>query len=440
MKKRNPLPMALKQLGVASDELTGSRRGKFSANLSAIRSCLFLLLLISGLALTACGQGGNDEATATAPVVVDAINNGEAEADGTREADPDLELEPTATGTSELPEVETAEIETPAVEEDGSEAVAVAETPVIASTEVPEPESETGAIPEDMVILTGVEEKTGVPMVFVSGGTFPMGTDVEGMLNECAAFRTGCKESWFTPSSPEHLVTLAPYYIDAFETTNGEFARFLNSLGTHEAVCFGQDCYDPNFSRLRPPGELEGEAVGYGSSENATMFPVMGATWFGAAAYCQWRGARLPTEAEWEMAAGWDPENESRTLYPWGDVFDGNIASFCDVNCQENHANSEFDDGWIIEAPVGNYEEGRSQVGVFDMGGNLWEWVADWFSGTYYAESPSENPRGPREGTERVVRGGSWFDSGNFTDTFVRFPIEPEGASNTIGFRCALDG
>lgn len=278
------------------------------------------------------------------------------------------------------------------------------------------------------------EEDPNARMLLMPGGTFPMGGVAEDLLNECRQFRTGCQESWFLASEPEHLVEISPFYIDPYEITNTEFLEFLGFLSTHDSACFGMDCFDPEFSRI--DADEDGT---YFSSEAARIFPVLGVTWFGAASYCQWRGARLPTEAEWEMAASWDPETETKTRYPWGDVFDGDVVSFCDAKCQTEHANDAFDDGWIIEAPVGIFEEGVSPIGAYDMGGNLWEWVSDWYSPTYYLESPTVNPRGPTQGEQRVVRGGSWFDTGNFTSTLIRFPINPAGGSITIGFRCARD-
>ena len=381
-------------------------------------SRVVILLIIAALFLSACRQNGpgNDAATNEQEATGDTDDR---DSTVSPENGEDEEGEPTrsteATNPAENSSDEGDVTPSPAAGENDEEAEQEP-TPVL---ELPETDPDV------------LNER----MLFVPGGTFPMGGVAEEMLNECRQFRTGCLEDWFLASAPEHVVSLDPFYIDPYETTTGEYLGFLSFLGTHQGVCFGNDCLDPNFSRINIA-----ESGEYTSTVQATVFPVLGVTWFGAAAYCQWRGVRLPTEAEWEMAASWDPETETKTRYPWGDVFDGDVVSFCDTRCQADQANTAFDDGWIIEAPAGSFEDGRSPIGAYDMAGNLWEWVSDWYSPTYFAESPRENPRGPTEGQSRVVKGGSWFDTGNFTSAQIRFPIRPEGGSITIGFRCAADG
>lgn len=270
-------------------------------------------------------------------------------------------------------------------------------------------------------------------MILVPGGYFAMGADAGDMLAECEAFRSGCEAAWFSASEPAHMVLLAPFYIDQREVTNLAFLEFLNDAEASASTCTDVPCLDTNQSQLD-----DANAGGYQIEPELVSHPVAGVTWAGAAAYCIWRGARLPTEAEWEKAALWDSESATGGVYPWGTAFDGTRVNFCDVNCDAPQANPDYNDGFAETAPVGSLPAGRSPAGADDMAGNVWEWVADWYSETYYAESAAANPQGPAAGSEKVVRGGSYFDTGNFTSGFIRFPSPPENADATIGFRCAL--
>lgn len=292
--------------------------------------------------------------------------------------------------------------------------------------------------PTEQVILTTTPtaiimslqiEQGDVHMVWLPGKDFPIGLDVETLLDECLQFSQNCKSSWFEQSSPRRDMRIPnEFYIDTYEVTNESFANFLNNMENHESICYDADCFDPRYSQI-----LIEEDGSYLVEEDKNQFPVTGVTWYGASAFCEWRGVRLPFEAEWEMAASWDWETQTKTIYPWGDDFYGNITNFCDESCTEQHALMAVSDGYGETSPVGNYEEGRSPSGAYDMGGNVWEWTADWYSSDYAQFG------GPNEGNQRVVRGGSWFDMGNFTGTAIRFPASPEDAGDTTGFRCASD-
>jgi hypothetical protein len=153
-------------------------------------------------------------------------------------------------------------------------------------------------------------------------------------------------------------------------------------------------------------------------------WPVTNVTWSDAAAYCSWRGGRLPTEAEWEYGA----RGRETFLYPWGN--------------EPNAALANINDHFSGLTPVGNFPDALSPFGLADMAGNAWEWVSDWYSPDYYAQSAQTNPLGPDLGTMRIVRGGSFriFDITGLDEARAtqRRPLESASALDDVGFRCAL--
>lgn len=301
-------------------------------------------------------------------------------------------------------------------------------------TAMPQPTETPTPLPSPTPLPTEIEKDGGL-MRLVSGGFFQMGAASDDLMTECQQHVSNCRLDWFTPSEPQHAVLVGAYYLDVYEVTNERFSRFLNSQGGDVSnSCLGQPCLDTAESRIavQPDGT-------YAASSDVARRPATGVTWYGAAAFCAWHDARLPTEAEWEKAARWDDAAAVARLYPWGDTFDGRRLSFCDANCDAPQANMAYNDGYGATAPVGTYEDGRSPSGLYDMAGNVWEWVADWYAPDYYGQSPGAAPTGPLEGEEKVVRGGSWFDTAYFTMPAVRFPSAPGNADGTIGFRCAAD-
>jgi formylglycine-generating enzyme required for sulfatase activity len=123
-------------------------------------------------------------------------------------------------------------------------------------------------------------------------------------------------------------------------------------------------------------------------------------------------------------------------VYPWGDVLGDNLANFCDTNCKGTFANIYFDDGYSSIAPIGSYSP--NGYGLFDMAGNVSEWVADWYDRYYYEYSPYQEPIGPESGFSRVVRGGSSRSTQEYLQVATRFQEVPSISRLSIGFRCVI--
>ena len=241
-------------------------------------------------------------------------------------------------------------------------------------------------------------------MVYVPAGEFQMGCD-----------DANPNESCYSDEQPLHTVYLDAYYIDKYEVTNAQYAQFLNAMGNQEE---GGDTWldaDDSDVRIHQVGGVWQADAGY---EN---HPVVEVTWYGARAYCRWRGGRLPTEAEWEKAARGSSDTR---MYPWG-----NEAPDCS---RLNYYSCVGD-----TAPVGSYPSGASPYGALDMAGNVREWVNDWYQSDYYSVSPYSNPPGPASGTYKVLRGGGWYSLWSHVRAASRgYRCYPFSSINRIGFRC----
>lgn len=234
-------------------------------------------------------------------------------------------------------------------------------------------------------------------MVYVAEGEFWMGCDPEH--ND----RITCPSI----ELPLHIVHLDAYMIDKTEVTNVEYAK---------CVAAG-DCYSPgsNASWTRSS---------YFDNPLYEGYPVVVVTWNNASNYCSWLGKRLPTEAEWEKAA----RGKSPIAYPWGD-----ISPTCELaNGQINYHKCISDTN-----KVGSYPLGVSPYGVSDLAGNVWEWVYDWWSDTYYSSMTSFiNPTGPETGVEKIIRGGCFDTSSSLRTSTRRKGGIPETTDYHYGFRC----
>ncbi len=226
----------------------------------------------------------------------------------------------------------------------------------------------------------------GAKMVLIPAGMFTMGSN-KGEDDE----------------KPPHAVSLDAFYIDKYEVTNALYK-----------MCVEADT-------CQPPKEIRSytRSSYYGNSQ-FDNYPVINVDWHQSKTYCEWRGARLPSEAEWEYAARGTDER----TYPWGEGID------------ETHANYNQSD----TTAVGSYESGKSPFGVYDMAGNVWEWVNDWYSETYYQSSPPSNPLGPASGQHGILRGGAWNVFGVISRlrSANRITVGHSSWDDLDGFRCAL--
>ncbi|HRI59501.1 MAG TPA: SUMF1/EgtB/PvdO family nonheme iron enzyme [Saprospiraceae bacterium] len=265
-------------------------------------------------------------------------------------------------------------------------------------------------------------------MVLVRGGTFQMGSN--GNKND---------------EKPVHSVTISDFYLGKHEVTNAEYCLFLNEKGNQseggvEWINLSGN-YDQEKCRILQIGKQFSVEAAYDN------YPVIYISWYGAKAYCDWltekKGKknsgyayRLPTEAEWEYAAG---NGSKHTRYSWGNGdpngrSGGNIADASAAKILD--ASSVFrayNDGFVFGAPVGSYNS--NEFGIFDMTGNVREWCSDWYAGDYYATSPFENPPGPSQTIKKITRGGSWLTLLKDCGVASRSGAEPETSTCDIGFR-----
>ena len=231
---------------------------------------------------------------------------------------------------------------------------------------------------------TGVAE---TPMVEIPAGEFAMGLDgVQALEDE----------------RPMHRVWVDRFLMDLHEVATAQYAEFL--AATQRPAPWQWNGVDLSQPRDRP---------------------VIGVDWSDADAYCRWKGKRLPTEAEWEKSA----RGTDGRLYPWGNqVPRKDLANFA--------LGARFSYSQVL-MPVQSYEQGKSPYGLYQMAGNVWEWVQDWYAANYYEVSPERNPQGPEEGQFKVLRGGSWSDLPKYLLTYGRFKLPPETRNSYTGFRCA---
>ncbi len=279
---------------------------------------------------------------------------------------------------------------------------------------------------------------TPTDLVSIDGGTFGMGTDnteLNQAVNDCVNRDKGkCVVADGQDSVPIHQVTLDSFQVEKYEVSYDQYLAFLNSLTTsYKTACGGEPCVSLNDTDKSSVLQLSGTTY---SLTNAIFhnYAATFVTWYGASAYCQAIGRRLPTEAEWERAArsAGPHAGTDKRLYPWGSAWDPNNA-----NTNRPMPGKGF------TQPVDSYPTGASADGVYNLAGNAAEWVSDWYSPNYYGSTDSShllNPQGPASGQQKVVRGGAWDELPFFAQTVQRQSQLPGRAYPDIGFRCAANG
>jgi len=310
------------------------------------------------------------------------------------------------------------------------------------------------------VILRVKEYPTPGDMVLLPEGEFQMGCHSE----------TG--ETCNSDELPVHAVYLSPFWMDTYEVTTQQYVDALNwAWGETELIDVAENGVVHMYGATSIPycdttiasssSRITWDGSAFGVVAGKNDHPVVEVSWYGAAAYSNWRSAmegrtpsydtttwacnfdadgyRLPTEAEWEYAAR-GGNHDPYTKYPWGDAVDGSMANFRD-------SGDPFEEETVETTPVGYYNGGQTPAGsdmengygLYDMGGNLWEWCNDWYFWTYYGSSPYVNPRGPESGLDRVLRGGSWLNVADGMRCAIRNQSPPVFRLSSVGFRLVLD-
>ena len=271
---------------------------------------------------------------------------------------------------------------------------------------MPTPSATSTPFPPPGIGSQRLAEIDGMTQVFVPEGAFLMGSP------------DGDPDA-FPHERPQHSVWLDSYWLDQTEVTNAMYAGCVS-----EGAC-------------QPPRSSSANtyAAYYGNPVYDT-YPVIWVDWSQAQAYCQWAGRRLPTEAEWEKAA----RGTVGQYYPWGNdpLSTAILADFQDVSASCSRAHYAACEPYRDTVPVGERPAGASPFGALDMAGNVWEWVADWYAADTYQSSPESNPYGPEQGTQRVLRGGSF--AANFSRDLRsahRYPMAPDQTIYAFGIRCA---
>ena len=290
-------------------------------------------------------------------------------------------------------------------------------------------------------------------MIEIPGRVFDMGTNSPGIQNN--------------GEEPRRKVSVSKFLIDKYEVNNLQFDEFVRDTGymtdaerwkwsfvLHSAMTKRQQRIAEVDKMVRDApwwALLEGsywkEPEGTGTNVfknhkrwgNRRNHPAVHISWNDANAFCNWRdGSRLPTEAEWELAARGPQE---RKVFPWGNKFKPNTRHMANIFTGNFPSNNTMEDGYSYTAPVNAYGP-QNEYGLYNMVGNVWEWVSDWWSIKHPVSEILDNPRGPKNGVEKVKKGGSFLCHKSYCYRYrnaARFKVEADSGTQNSGFRCAKD-
>jgi formylglycine-generating enzyme required for sulfatase activity len=276
----------------------------------------------------------------------------------------------------------------------------------------------------------------------LAGGTFLMGS-------------TGPLAYPTDGEGPVRRVTVSPFAIAPTAVSNADFDRFVKATG-HVTVAerlgtsfvfagLLPNDFPPTRGVAQAPWWREVEGADWrrpegphSTIEGRLDHPVLHASWDDAAAYCRWVGGRLPTEAEWEYAARGGLEGQP---FPWGAELEPHGAHRMNVWQGTFPREDLAADGFAGTCPVDAFTP--NAFGLYNATGNVWEWCADWFHPTFHTRDRRTDPRGPRAGTHRASRGGSYLCHASYCRRYrvsARNALPPDSSTGNVGFRSAWDG
>jgi formylglycine-generating enzyme required for sulfatase activity len=259
-------------------------------------------------------------------------------------------------------------------------------------------------------------------LVFIKGGTFIMGSGAD----------------YADDDETPHTVTLTDFYMGKYEVTNAEFAEFLNIYGSDKVL--EGDYINEIMIEYGDWGIIKKGKIWLPDKDTVmdyAHYSVMRVSWYGASEFCRFYKVMLPSEAQWEYAARSGGKNHK---YSWGNEEPGQrkVANIADESAKKVYTNwtvtTGYDDGYAHTSPVGVFPP--NELGIYDMGGNVWEWCLDWYAGDFYSGSDGQtNPVNLKKIQNRVLRGGSWCYGVSRCRSASRIYITPGDRDSNIGFR-----